>query len=174
MRTKFTCVIEDLKLNTDPDLIGTDYWQPMKTYHFTKEGYKKLEEEKEKLLTERPFIVSEVKRARELGDLSENGLYKSSKMRLNQIDGRVFRITNMLKYTKIIEKKHSAVVELGSTIEISDGTKSYTYSIVGSEEANPKEGKISNVSPLGKALLGKKVGDRVEVNSTIYKVLASK
>lgn len=142
----------------------------MKTYHFTKEGCDKLVKEKEKLLTERPFIVSEVKRARELGDLSENGLYKSSKMRLGQIDGRVFRITNMLKYAKIIEKKQSDVVELGSTVELTDGKRTFTYIIVGSEEANPKEGKISNISPLGKGLIGKKVGDVAEVNNIAYRI----
>jgi transcription elongation factor GreA len=146
----------------------------MKTYHFTKEGYSTSVKEKEQLLTERPFIVSEVKRARELGDLSENGLYKSSKMRLVQIDSRVFRITTMLKYAKIIETTNSDRIELGSTVTISDGKRDMTYTIVGSEEANPKEGKISNISPLGKGLLGKRKNDRVEVNQFSYTITSIK
>ena len=115
--------------------------------------------EKEQLLSERPFIVSEVKRARELGDLSENGLYKSSKMRLGQIDSRLFRISMMMKFARIIEPQKGGTIGLGSIVTISDGEQEFTYTIVGSEEANPKEGKISNISPIGKALVGKTIGE---------------
>lgn len=144
----------------------------MKIYHFTKEGFEKLQQEKEKLLSERPFVISELKRARELGDLSENGLYKSSKMRLGQIDSRVFRLSNMIKGTKIIEPQKNGTINLGSTVTISDGKKEFTYTIVGSEEANPKEGKISNISPLGSALVGKRPKQEIRLKNTLYKIVA--
>ena len=142
----------------------------MKIYHFTKEGYAKLTKEKETLLSDRPRVVADLKRARELGDLSENGFYKSTKMRLNQIDHRLFRLSAFLKYGKIIEKSYSDTVQLGSTVTLSDGKSSVTYTIVGSEEANPREGKISDISPLGKTMIGKKAKQQLSVNTTTYTI----
>ena len=142
----------------------------MKTYHFTKEGFDKLLKEKESLLTDRPHVVADLKRARELGDLSENGFYKSTKMRLNQIDHRLFRLSVLMKYGKIIEKSGTDTIQLGSTVTLSDGKKEVTYQIVGSEEANPREGRISNISPLGRALIGKSAGEKAVMNTSSYVV----
>jgi transcription elongation factor GreA len=142
----------------------------MKTYHFTKEGYEKLKKERETLLKERPDAVMHLRKSRELGDLSENGYYKASRMKVNSIDHRLFRLSVFLKFGKIIEPRHSGIVDLGSTVTISDGKKEYVYTIVGSEEANPKEGKVSDISPLGKMLLRKKAGASFSLNNTIYKI----
>lgn len=127
--------------------------------HLTPEGVKKYSQEKDLLLTERVSVVAEVQKAREMGDLSENGLYKAAKSRLRFIDSRVEFLTALLKQAKIVEKKESTEVILGSTVTVSNGTATFTYQIVGRFEANPKEGKISVDSPLGKQLLGKREGD---------------
>ena len=128
---------------------------------FTKEGYNKLKEEKDRLLNERPDAVMHLKKAREMGDLSENGYYKSSRQKLNQIDARLRYLTHMLRYGTIIETKQSGIVELGSTVVLFDGKQEVTYQIVGGEESNPSQGSVSYKSPLGSALIGKKVGEKV-------------
>jgi transcription elongation factor GreA len=146
----------------------------MKQYHFTKEGYEKLKKERETLLKERPDAVAHLRKSRELGDLSENGYYKASRMKVNSIDHRLFRLSVFLKFGKIIMPQKGGVIGLGSTVIISEGKREFTYMIVGSEEANPKEGKISDVSPLGKALLGKKISDEVTVNERSYMITTLK
>lgn len=135
----------------------------MKTYHFTKDGYENLKKEQEQLREERKDAVMHLKKAREMGDLSENGYYKASKMKLSSIDHRLFKLSVFLKYGKIIEPKKSDTVDLGSTVTLKDGEQTVIYTIVGSEEANPREGRISNESPIGKALIGKKVHEAVSL-----------
>lgn len=137
---------------------------------FTKDGLNKLEIEKERLIAERPDALQHLKKAREMGDLSENGYYKSSRQKLNQIDSRLRYLNRMLKYAVIIESKKSGLVDLGSTVVLVRDGKEYTYQIVGAEESNPSQGTISYKSPLGKVLLGKKVGEDIIFNAPAGKL----
>lgn len=130
---------------------------------FTKEGFEKLKEEHEDLLKQRPPAVAELKKAREMGDLSENGYYKASRQKLNFIDGQLRRVQHALKYGKVIEANEANVVQLGRTVTLSDGTSDKIYEIVGDWEADPSIGKISLLSPIGKAIANKKVGDIITI-----------
>jgi transcription elongation factor GreA len=135
------------------------------TIHLTKFGYEKLLKEQERLLAERPAAVDTLKRARELGDLSENGFYKASRAKLSQIDGRLFHLKMLLKTAEIIEQAGGDRVALGSTVTIANGPTEKVFMIVGRQEANPAQGRISDVSPIGQVLLGKKVGETVTINA---------
>ena len=134
-------------------------------FYFTQEGYQKLKQDCEELLKSRPDALEHLKKAREMGDLSENGYYKASKAKLISIDTRLRRLSYMLKRSQIIQAQDNKTVHLGNLVTISDGETEITYMIVGAFEANPSENKISNVSPLGLALLNKKVGDIVKVQT---------
>ncbi len=133
--------------------------------HLTKFGYEKLVKEQERLLSERPAAVDNLKRARELGDLSENGFYKASRAKLSQIDGRLFHLKMLLKTAEIIENSDGESVALGSTVTIANDQIEKKFMLVGRQEANPSQGRISDVSPIGQVLLGKKVGDTVIINA---------
>lgn len=128
---------------------------------FTQDGYNKIKQEKATLLAERPEAVEHLKKAREMGDLSENGYYKSSRQKLNSIDARLRRVNFLLQYGVIVASANNGIVDIGSTVMLDDGEQTVEYKIVGGEESNPSLGKISHRSPLGKALLGKKVGEKV-------------
>ena len=134
----------------------------------TKEGKAKLEQELEQLKTvKRKEVVERIKIARSFGDLSENSEYDSAKEEQAFVEGRITTIENMIRNAKIIEEdaRNSDMVTLGKTvtfIELPDGDEE-TYSIVGSAEADPFEGKISNDSPIAKSLIGKKIGETVGV-----------
>jgi transcription elongation factor GreA len=132
----------------------------MRQIPFTKEGLDELRTEYEKLKVDRPDAVMHLKRARELGDLSENGYYKASRAKLSFIDSRLRHLKHLLDNAVLIEKSLSEVVEIGSTIVVDDGERQRGFSIVGGFESDPSEGKISHQSPLGKALLGAKVGEK--------------
>lgn len=137
-----------------------------KDYYLTSDGIAKLKGELEDLVkVQRPKIAARLKEAKEYGDLSENIQWDDAKDQQAFIEGRIAEIENILKHSTLIEaSKNHGVVDLGSVVhvEVEDGVQK--YQIVGSTEANPEEGKISNVSPLGQALIGKKPGDEVEVS----------
>jgi transcription elongation factor GreA len=144
---------------------------------FTKEGYQKLLDEKAKLSAQRPDAVEHLRKAREMGDLSENGYYKASRARLSFLDSRIRRVEWLLRFAKIVESSGSGCIEMGSTVTISDGNKEFTYTIVGGYESNPSQKTISYKSPIGRALLGKRVADTTtikapsgNVNYTIVKI----
>ncbi len=130
----------------------------------TKEGEAKLNQELRHLIDiDRPEVLDQLAAARAQGDLSENADYDAARNKQAEVEARIKEIENILANAKIIDEKKqtSKLVALGSTVEIkdlSDNTKA-TYTIVGTVEANPTKGLISNVSPLGKAIVGKKVGD---------------
>lgn len=130
----------------------------------TKEGEAKLTKELRHLIDiDRPEVLDQLAAARAQGDLSENADYDAARNKQAEVEARIKEIENILANAKIIDEKKqtSKLVALGSTVEIidlSDNTKA-TYTIVGTVEANPTKGLISNVSPLGKAIVGKKVGD---------------
>jgi transcription elongation factor GreA len=141
-----------------------------KVFPMTVAGKQKLEQELEQLKTvKRKEVVERIKIARSFGDLSENSEYDSAKEEQAFVEGRITTIENMIRNAKIIKEDETSIdeVNLGSTvtfIELPDGEEE-SYSIVGSAEADPFEGKISNDSPIAKSLLGKKVGDQVSVQT---------
>lgn len=130
----------------------------------TKEGEAALQKEYRHLIDiDRPEVIEQLKAARAQGDLSENADYDAARNKQAEVEGRIKEIETILANAVIIEDKpkNSKIVSLGSKVEIkdlSDNTVA-TYSIVGTVEANPTKGMISNVSPLGKAIVGKHIGD---------------
>jgi transcription elongation factor GreA len=130
---------------------------------FTKEGYDKVVAEKAKLLEERPDAVVNLRKAREMGDLSENGYYKAARARLSTLDARLRYIERLVRFGTIVESAGDGRIDIGSTVTVSDGTHEYEYTVVGGYESNPAEHTISQISPIGKALFGKKVGDTAVV-----------
>lgn len=132
---------------------------------FTKQGYQKVLEEKVKLLAERPEAVEHLTKARQMGDLSENGYYKASRARLSFLDAQLRRVERLIRLGRVVESLGNGTVEIGSTVTISDGSHEYTYSIVGGYESNPAEKTISHISPIGHALMGKKVNESAEVQA---------
>ncbi|TXC90032.1 transcription elongation factor GreA [Metabacillus litoralis] len=140
-----------------------------KVFPMTREGKDKLEQELEYLKTvKRKEVVERIKIARSFGDLSENSEYDSAKEEQAFVEGRVTTLENMIRNAKIIEgEADTSIVALGRTVaftELPNGDKE-TYTIVGSAEADPFEGKISNDSPIAKSLMGRKVGDQVTVQT---------
>lgn len=134
----------------------------------TYEGVKKLEEELEYLKTvKRKEITEKIKVALGYGDLSENSEYDEAKNEQAFVEGRIITLENMLRNATIVDESEipSDVVSVGSKVRVKDYEfdEEVEYTIVGSAEADPMSYKISNESPVGKALIGKKVGDIVEV-----------
>jgi transcription elongation factor GreA len=137
-----------------------------KTVHITAEGRTKLEEELRDLVdNRRPVIVRRVSTARQEGDLSENFAYHDARRELGLLDGRVQTIEAMLRHAKVMETTVGDVVGLGSTVTVRDEFGESTYVIVGPVEADVAGGRISMVSPLGAALMGRTVGDEVSFSS---------
>lgn len=130
---------------------------------FTAIGYQQLLDEKKKLTEERPEAVEHLRKSREMGDLSENGYYKASRAKLSSLDARLRHLERLIRFGKIVESSHTGFVDIGSVVTISDGQKEMTYTIVGGYESDPKQHTISYFSPIGKALMGKREKDSVEV-----------
>lgn len=143
----------------------------MRKIEFTKKGFEKLKSEYQELLNLRPKAVEELKRARELGDLSENGLYKAARTNLSFIDRMLTGISQQLKQAVIIEKRNKDIVEIGSKVTLIDGNGETTFDIVGELESDPSEGKISLLSPIGEAIRGKKTGDKVIIQTPKRKII---
>jgi transcription elongation factor GreA len=141
-----------------------------KQYPMTKAGKEKLEQELEYLKTvKRKEVVERIKIARGFGDLSENSEYDAAKDEQAFVESRIQTLENMIRNAQIIEEdtENPDVVSLGKSVtfvELPDGEEE-TYTIVGSAEADPFEGRISNDSPIAKSLIGKKVGDEVSVQT---------
>ncbi|MFE8703263.1 transcription elongation factor GreA [Cytobacillus sp. FJAT-54145] len=141
-----------------------------KVFPMTLAGKEKLEQELEQLKSvKRKEVVERIKIARSFGDLSENSEYDSAKEEQAFVEGRITTLENMIRNAKIIEEDEvsSDTVTLGRSVtfvELPDGEEE-TYTIVGSAEADPFEGKISNDSPIAKSLMGKRVGDQVTVQT---------
>ena len=139
-----------------------------KVIHITKEGLVKLQAELDMLVSKRrPEVAEKIKRAREVGSTENNAEYDDAKNEQAFVEGRILALENILRNATVIERpEQPGVVELGDSILIQnqDG-KIEQYTIVGSAEADPLNGRISEVSPVGKSLLGKKTGDTVEVST---------
>jgi transcription elongation factor GreA len=137
--------------------------------YLTREGLKKLEEELDFLrTTRRAEVADRLHQAQEDGELIENAEYEAAKNEQAFVEGRILTIELILSEAVIIEDEAhpSGVVNVGSKVKVQeDGSKPEIYTIVGAAEANPAKGLISNESPLGRALLGRKPGDEVKVNA---------
>lgn len=138
-----------------------------KKYLLTPEGLQKLNDELKELVTKkRPEVIERIREAAAHGDLSENADYAQAREEQSFIEGRIQEIEDMIKNAEIISTAgHGGTVTIGSTATIKVNGQERKYTIVGSNEANPKEGKISNESTVGKALLGRKSGDKFKVTT---------
>ncbi len=141
-----------------------------KKIYLTKEGLVELKKEFEELTkVKRPDVLERVSQARSMGDLSENAEYVAAREELSFIDGRIEELEELIKQAVLIQESHSksgsGVVKLGSTVTVSIKGKKEIFTVVGEWEADPHDKKISHESPLGKALIGKKVGEKVEVEA---------
>ena len=142
-----------------------------KTVNITAAGRKDLEKELEELKARRPEIAEKIATARSYGDLSENEDYSAARGEQKVIEGRILEIEDILLHAKIIKSGKREKVAMGSTVTLKSDGKTNTYTLVGAVEANPLEGKISNESPIGKAIFGKKVGKEVKLpNGKTFKV----
>lgn len=147
-----------------------------KTYQITDEGRQELERELEELKGRRGEIADKIATARGFGDLSENAEYDTAREEQGLLETRIAEIEDILQHASIIQSSGTSEIGLGSTVELKSDDKTVTYTVVGPVEANPLEGKISNESPIGQALMGKKIGDEVVISTpkgeTTYHVVA--
>src|SRR3989344_9207601 len=135
----------------------------MADIRITREGFEKLKEEYKNLIEKRPHVLIRMVAAREMGDLSENAVYHASKDELARVDRRLRELRLLMKHVEVVEKQDSGNVSVGSSVKVTDGRDVYEYMIVGRLEADPVHGKLSEVSPIGSALIGKEVGNEVSV-----------
>ncbi|MFZ5535819.1 MAG: GreA/GreB family elongation factor [Patescibacteria group bacterium] len=133
---------------------------------FTREGYQEILKQQKEFLHDRPAAVENLKKAREMGDLSENGYYKAARQRLSFIDAQLRRLDRLVRFGSVIDKPVlTGVIGFGSTVTLSGAAMRRTFTIVGGYESNPAENSISHISPLGKALMGHKAGDRIALDA---------
>ena len=138
---------------------------------FTTLGYSALQPKLDELFKKRERVLIELQRAREQGDLSENGAYKAARFELGDTDRAIRTLQHQIKYGKVVNTPSDGTIGVGSKVKLRrDDGKEFEYTIVGTYEADPMNGKISIVSPMGKGLMGKKVGDEVAVNGKTYVV----
>ena len=148
-----------------------------KQFHLTQEGIDELKAELEQLIARRVDVAEAIKTAREQGDLSENAEYHAAKDEQQTMEGRISEIEYILANVEVIAKPKGSKgkVQLGSSVELkSHAGKAKMFQVVGTVEADPLNGKISDESPIGKALMGKSIGEEVEITTpaetTVYKV----
>jgi len=140
-----------------------------KTYRLTKEGIAELEQELEELIAARTPIADSIRTAREFGDLAENSEYQSARAMQERNESRIVEIQHVLQNVELIKApRGDSKVQLGSTVKLKgkDG-KTKEFQVVGTVEADPLNGKISDESPIGRALLGKKEKDDVEIKTPL-------
>ncbi len=147
-----------------------------KAYQITEAGRKELEAELAELKGRRGDIADKIAEARDYGDLSENAEYDSAREEQGLVETRIAEIEDILMNAEEIKTRKSSKVQLGSTVELKNGDKTFSYTVVGPVEADPLSGKISNESPIGIALLGKAVGDEAVITTpkgdTTYTVIS--
>lgn len=146
-----------------------------KQFHLTQDGIDELKAELAELQGQRSEIAERIRAARDLGDLRENAEYSAARQEQEKNEDRINEIGTILKNVVLIKKpKDGKVVQLGSKVALSSDGKKKELQVVGTVEADPLEGKISDESPIGKALLGKKLGEEVEITTpsetTTYKI----
>src|SRR4051812_33259748 len=147
-----------------------------KLFRLTQAGVDELQTELDSLIAKRAGIADAIKTAREQGDLAENAEYQSARAEQDRNEARISEIENVLLNVEIIQKpRGDSKVQLGSVVKLKGDGKTKEFQVVGTVEADPLEGKISDESPIGQALLGKKEGDSVEITtpagSDSYKIV---
>ena len=142
-----------------------------KTVDLTKEGKAELEKELESLIAQRPAIAERIATARAFGDLSENQEYTDARAEQKQVENRILELEDVLKNAKLIRNVKHTKVTIGAKVKIKLAGKTSEYYVVGPVEADPLNGKISDQSPIGKALLGRKEGEEFELNGNKGKIL---
>ena len=145
-----------------------------KSVNLTAAGKKELEQELDELIKSRPAIAGRIATARAFGDLSENEEYSSARNEQKIAESRILEIQEILKNAKIIRGGKKDKVALGAAVILDMGGRKVEYTLVGPTEANPLEGKISNESPIGKAIFGHKAGEAVEFNGKKVKIVEIK
>ena len=136
-----------------------------KRFRLTQEGVNELKAEVDSLVAKRPIVAEAIRSAREMGDLSENAEYQTARQEQERNEARISELENILQSVEIIKKPSGgSKVQLGSKVKLSNGSVK-EFQVVGTVEADPLNGKISDESPIGQALLGKKVGDSVEIKT---------
>lgn len=146
-----------------------------KKFSLTQAGVDELTKEHAELVGQRGAVAEKIKTAREFGDLAENAEYQTARQEQEKLEARISEIEHILNNVEVIAKpKGDSKVQLGSTVKLKGDGKVKQFQVVGTVEADPLSGKISDESPIGQALLGKKVGDEVEIKTpaetTSYKV----
>lgn len=136
-----------------------------KLYQITEPGKKELEAELVELKGRRGDIAEKISNARDFGDLSENAEYDAAREEQGLVESRIAEIEDILLNAELIKVSKSSKVTLGSVVELKTGTKTVSYTVVGPVEADPLAGRISNESPIGEALMGKKVGDHAVITT---------
>ncbi len=131
----------------------------LKKLLITQEGLREKQTELETLSCEREKAVAELQDARELGDRSENGAYKAARWKLSGLDRRIRYLRKVIERAEVVQRKNKELVELGAIVEIVMEGYKKQFTIVGSEESDLANGKLSFFSPMGKSLMGKKEGD---------------
>ncbi len=134
-------------------------------FQITEDGKKELEAELEQLKSRRGDIADKIAEARDYGDLSENAEYDAAREEQGLVESRIAEIEDILMNAELITGGSKTKVGLGSSVELKTGSKIVKYTVVGPVEADPLEGKISNESPIGEALFGKKVGDKATITT---------
>ena len=146
-----------------------------KKFSLTQTGVDELTKELAALIAERGPVAEKIKTAREFGDLSENAEYQTARQEQEKLEARISEVEHILQNVEIIKKpRGDSKVQLGSTVKLKSDGKTKEFQVVGTVEADPLSGKISDESPIGQALLGKKLGEEVEIKtpaeSTTYKI----
>ncbi len=136
-----------------------------KMYQITADGKKELEAELEALKSRRGEIADKISEARDYGDLSENAEYDAAREDQGLVESRIAEIEDIVMNAELIKPSRKSTIGIGSKVELKNGNKIVKYHVVGPVEANPIEGKISNESPIGVALTGKKEGDKATVTT---------
>lgn len=130
---------------------------------FTKSGLEKIKKDITILIKDRPKAVADLKKSRDMGDLSENGYYKSAKSKLSSIDYQLRKLYYQIKNATVVQGNNKDYVEIGSSVTLKNEYREVTYNLVGDLEADPREHKISLLSPIGRALENKEIGSRIEI-----------
>lgn len=138
---------------------------------FTQDGYDKLKVRQAELLAKREVVLVALQRAREMGDLSENGAYTSAKFELGNVDRELRRLEFNIKYGQVVTPQHDGKIGFGSVVTVELEGKEYVYTLVGTQESDPKKGVLSLASPFGQVLLGRQAGERVEVKTSERQVV---
>ena len=137
---------------------------------FTKDAYEKIQAEYKELEIEDAAILIRLQKAREMGDLSENGAYKYAKFELGNVRRKLRTLRHQIRYGEIVEKKAGGAIDFGNTITLKNSKAQITFTLVSKHESDPGQKKLSTDSPFGKAVIGKNPGDKITVSAPAGKI----